>query len=191
MVGCEKEQKIPDESRLVPAERDIVVDPPFALPPPVQKTVAPVVAAKTTPRPVVVVPEETPQSLERRYFARSTTLEGRTEIIRLLGLSDAAEAVDTMSRIFRAERHFESKMRVLEALNDMDWGLHGERKLMLLALAASASQPKLIRQSALSLLDERDDPRAVALIRNAMRDPDKEFRQFAAELYQSREDSRQ
>ncbi len=130
----------------------------------------------------IVEVDESPRSLERRYFSSATTLDDRMEILRLLGLSDAPDTLDSLMRIFRTEKRFDFKMKVLEVLADMDGQLHGEKKLTLLALAVAPPQPKLVRESALTQLDDDDDPRAIALIRGALRDPDHEVREMAADF---------
>lgn len=155
-----------------------------------QPASAPPEIAAPIPQRVDLVPlEESPLALEHRYFASATTLDERMEVLRLLGASDAAEAVDALARIFRAERRFDSKMKVLEVLNDMDWSLHADRKLTLLALAADRSQQKLVRMSAITQLDEREDPRAAALIRGMMKDPDKDVREMATDLISARSEA--
>jgi hypothetical protein len=143
---------------------------------------APLPAPVSTPRAVVApaTPPPAPENalaLERRYFASGTTPDERLEIIAALG---ALEAGETLGRVFRAERRWEARMKVLEVVGDLDSDRQHEPKLALLQAAVAATQNRLIREVALDLLGSFEDPRAAALVDAIARsDADRELRAAA------------
>ncbi len=125
--------------------------------------------------PAPAIPE-----LEHRY--RAATAEDRADIAREIAGANNADAVLALGRLFRAARHPEEKLTLLNALGDVGAESAPDARLAMLA-AAAAPQHREVRLAALGSLADFDDPRALAIIREiATGDADKSVREFAGEL---------
>lgn len=183
LASCGPKTPAPGEPRSAP---------PAPLATPAQIALAPPEAATPPPAPVaspppVSAPVRAPESaldLERRYFAAGTTPDERLEIIAELGTLEAGE---TLGRVFRAERRWETRMKVLEVIGDLDSDRQHEPKLALLQAAVAPTQNRLLREVALDLLGSFDDPRAAALVDAIARgDADRELRAAAKAIREAR-----
>jgi hypothetical protein len=127
------------------------------------------------------LPERSLADAEREFLAsreKETQLEAVSEIA---GHNDAA-AVETLARIFPRSQDPEVKESVLARLADIDPAVAPETRIALLQ-GALFGQPRNVRLTALDVLGQSEDPRAlIALQRAAREDPDKSIREAAAAI---------
>jgi hypothetical protein len=183
LAACGPKTPVTGEAGAVPLAPLATPVPPAAASP-VPVSTPPAFVAPPTPPPALVRAAENALALERRYFASGTTPDERMEIIVDLG---ALEAGETLGRIFRAERRWETRMKVLEVAGDLDSDRQHEPKLALLQAAVAPTQNRLIREVALDQLGTFEDPRAAALVDAIARaDADRDLRAAAKAIRDAR-----
>ena len=124
--------------------------------------------------------------LNARFHSRSATPEDRDEIIQTLGRLDPPQALPALRRIFEEEKRLELRMRVLEVAGDLPAdGAPGRWELF--ARATEASQPVVMRLSAMQTLADFDDPRVVPLLQQLTRDANASIRENAARILKERQ----
>ncbi len=181
-VGCTKR-----------AEESAPLPPPAATPlartPDAPPEAAPAIVA---PPPQPPVQREAPRlpdnvaDLNARFHARAATPEERDEIIKTLGRLDPPQALPALRRIFEEEKRLELRMRVLEVAGDLPAdGAPGRWELF--ARATEASQPVVMRLSAMQTVADFDDPRVVPLLQQLKRDANASIRENAARILKARQ----
>lgn len=127
-------------------------------------------------------PEESPATLERRYFDKSTSAEQRSEIVQAIGTVATPAAAETLGRIFDTERRMEARMEALQVLYDLPDETCREQKFTTLQHAIAPGMSRIMRLSALQSMADFDDPRVPAVLRALSKDRDGDVRKQATEL---------
>lgn len=95
---------------------------------------------------------------------------------------DDAESLREITTLFRKARHPAEREALIAALADTDFTKELDGKLALLTTALSG-HPRNVRDAALGVVAQIEDPRAIALIKKvALSDPDHEMREAAKAL---------
>ncbi len=155
-----------------------------------EETPPPMPVAASAPMPMPIPPrppmsQPTALMLENQFRAARRTEERIDLAGELAGLNNA-EAVQSIGRLFRTERHPKVKMALIAGLADISQETDEAGKRTMLGEALNR-QPRDIRVAALDVLSQLDDAQSLALLRRAITfDPDKEVRETATALYQAR-----
>ena len=126
-------------------------------------------------RPVTV------RELESDYLRTRDAAE-RSDYARAIASLDDRNALPTLARLFRGERDYQAREAIIAALGDSGTEADIPAKIALLATALT-NQPRPVRNAALDVLGQMDDPRSLALLRaTAKRDPDRDVRDAATAI---------
>jgi HEAT repeat protein len=138
--------------------------------------------AQLSPPVMIPQPEPSPdaRTIEQRYFA-AVDADSRAEIVGQLCDLNTPEAAATARRLFSTERNEDVKLALLTELAQMDAPAEREQNFGLFVAALFPGQPRTIRETAISLLADFGDARAVQVLRNLSNDPDAEIREAAAD----------
>jgi hypothetical protein len=136
---------------------------------------APVV---TPPAPRAAAAQVAQKIAELESAYRSTLdFSARVELIYQLSSVDSPETLDAIGRLFLNETDQELKIELLDSLFDIEG--HNDRKLTILSAALRADQPKEVREEAIDLMIDVEDPRAIQILQGLLNDPDAEIRDAA------------
>lgn len=135
--------------------------------------------AATPKRPEL--PEDV-AALEARYFGSRATPEEREAIVTLMARLDSQRAVPTLGRIFDRETRMELRLKVLEVAADISDDTSREGRWMLFSRAAAATQPVVVRLSAMQSLADMEDPRAPAVLKAMTTDSNAMIRENARRM---------
>ncbi len=106
----------------------------------------------------------------------------RGDLARSIASMDDAESLRELTTLFRRARHPAEREALIAALADTDFTTELDGKLALLTTALG-SQPRNVRDAALGVVAQIEDPRAIALIKKvAASDPNHEVREAAKAL---------
>jgi hypothetical protein len=129
----------------------------------------------------VTPPEPSAVELEQRFRATQRK-DGQLELVAEIAGHNNADAVQTLGRIFREARDPAVKEAILSGLADIDPQVAPSDRIALLQ-GALFGQPRNVRLTALDVLGQCDDPRALFAVRRAAReDPDQLIREAAAAI---------
>ncbi len=132
----------------------------------------------TSRRPAASI---SPRVLEQKYLLADSNVETRMELIQEFGGIETRESVEALARLFGRERREELRLEMMGAISNMEGVAILELKLSFFAAAAGSTQPRLLRDVAITLLAEMDDSRVPDLLRDLRSDPDADIRSMAAE----------
>lgn len=148
------------------------------------------IAAESDPTPTPAPPAPTPTPPQRvvrtselvtEYLLIENVSE-RGDLARSIASMDDAESLRELTTLFRRARHPAEREGLIAALGDTDFTTELDGKLALLTTALG-SQPRNVRDAALGVVAQIEDPRAIALIKKvAASDPDHEVREAAKAL---------
>lgn len=165
-----------------PAEA-VVAPPEVAAPSP---HVSPIVEAREPTPEAAPAPLPPPRTIRTsELVAEYLQIEEVTErgdLARSIASMDDAESLREITALFRKARHPAEREALIAALGDTDFTKELDGKLALLTTALSG-HPRNVRDAALGVVAQIEDPRAVALIKKvAQSDPDHEVREAAKAL---------
>jgi hypothetical protein len=126
-------------------------------------------------------PEASPRELEQRFLGTQEK-DAQIDVVAEIAGHNNADAVQTLARVFRQARDPVVKETILSRLADIDPEVAPFERIDLLQGALFA-QPRNVRLTALDVLAQSEDPRALLAVRRAAReDPDKLIREAAAAI---------
>ncbi len=121
------------------------------------------------------------RELESDYLRTRDAAE-RSDYARAIASLDDRDSLPTLARLFRAERDYQAREAIIAALGDSGTEADIPAKIALLTTALT-NQPRPVRNAALDVLGQMDDPRSLALLRvTAERDPDRDVRDAATAI---------
>ena len=100
-----------------------------------------------------------------------------------LGELDSAEAVAVLGLLFQNERDEELKLEMLTTLEQME--VENVSMMPIVAAALRPEQPQSVREAAIDVLADLDEPGALQMLQSLTTDPDPEVRAAAKDALQS------
>jgi hypothetical protein len=145
-------------------------------------------AARITKIPAVAdEPPANPAELAQR-FRTAADAEDRGAIVDELWQLDSTAAIETIRQLYLNERDESVKVDMVAGLTDSKRPETRQSRFGLIAVALAPGQPKEVREIAVQMLVDFDDPRAVQLLRQYENDPDAEVRDGAREALEARKE---
>ena len=130
----------------------------------------------------VEAPAQTAELLRRKFLNTQDTNE-RLDIVHALGELDSAEAVAVLGLLFQNERDEELKLEMLTTLEQME--VENVSMMPIVAAALRPEQPQSVREAAIDVLADLDEPGALQMLQSLTTDPDPEVRAAAKDALQS------
>jgi hypothetical protein len=124
----------------------------------------------------VALPGQTAESMRQRFLSTEDGNE-RALIVHSLGELNNAEAMAVLGLLFQNERTEELKLDILLTIENMQ--VETTPKVPILAAAVRPEQPQSVREAAIDILAELDEPGALPMLQNLTTDPDPEIRDAA------------
>lgn len=189
LAGCDPSQSPPTASPK-PLSSPVVSTPPpddrFLTPPsPPANVPAPVPTADLQPADEPV-PE--PSELARKFHA-ATDPQERGEIVDSLWEIDTVASIETIRQLFLTERDSDVKVDMIAGLTDSPKPETRQSRFGLIAAAVLPNQPKEVREIAMQMLVDFEDPRTLTLLQQYSRDPDPEVSDAAKEALEARKEA--
>ena len=100
-----------------------------------------------------------------------------------LGDLESAEAVAVLGLLFQNERDEELKLEMLATLEQMD--VENASIMPIVAAAVRPEQPQSVREAAIDVLADLDEPGALQMLQSLTNDPNPEIRDAAKDALQS------
>lgn len=186
VVGCSKPQGEEAVSRPEPAPvKEAKTPAPMPMPAPAEPQ-----PPRPMPAPVTEIPQ--PGELAQRVFRLESQYQAtadfskRVEILYNLSMVETPEAADALSRMFLTETDKDLKIELVNALMDVEG--ETDRKLTLLTAAIQPGQPKEVREEAIDLFIDLEDPRGIQILQGLLADPDPEIREAAQDSIEMLQD---
>jgi len=130
----------------------------------------------------VEAPAQTAELLRRKFLNTQDTNE-RIDIVHALGELESAEAVAVLGLLFQNERDEELKLEMLTTLEQME--VENVSMMPIVAAALRPEQPQSVREAAIDVLADLDEPGALQMLQSLTTDPDPEVRAAAKDALQS------
>ena len=127
--------------------------------------------------------------LERRFFA-SAEPEARGAVADQLWELNTPQAVATLQRLFNTDPSVDVKTDIVSGLIDSEpTPATRDMRWALLLTALSANQPAIVREIAVQILADSEDPRALSALQSFSHDANKELREAVVEAIEDRRNS--
>jgi hypothetical protein len=160
----------------------------------------PAATPENEPSPTIVPPDAADRSLEqptpgadespaqtagslRQKFLNTQDSNERGAILQALGELDNAEAIAVLGFLFQNEQDEELKLDMLATLEQME--VPNAPKMPIIAAALRPEQPQSVREEAIDVLAELDEPGALQMLQSLMADPNPEIRDAAKDALES------
>ena len=127
-------------------------------------------------------PAQTAELLRRKFLNAQDTNE-RVDIVHTIGDLDSAEAVAVLGLLFQNERDEELKLEMLATVEQMD--VENASIMPIVAAALRPEQPQSVREAAIDVLADLDEPGALQMLQSLTTDPNPEIRAAAKDALQS------
>lgn len=137
-------------------------------------------AIKQTANPKVSV-----SALEQKYLAAASPDE-KTDLVYDLTDQNTRESLQALARLFQKETDASVKEDMVDSIAFVD-GLQRE-KFEFLKLAIAADQPENVRETAIDEMSDLDDPRALAALKELLKDPSPKIQQAARDAVEFMQD---
>jgi HEAT repeat protein len=137
---------------------------------------ATVEAAKQSPPDALEPPSQTASSLQQKFFNTENPNE-RRETVFALGELNSAEATAVLGTLFQNERNEKLKLDILATIEQME--VADAHKVSIMIAAARPEQPQEVRETAIDILADLDDPAVFPMLQMLTSDPNAEIRQAA------------
>jgi hypothetical protein len=189
VFACSKPAPSPSAER----EPDVELRTPAATPEnePAATIVPPAAADRSLEQPTPgadETPAQTAGSLRQKFLSTQDANE-RTAILQALGELDNAEAIAVLGFLFQNERDEELKLDMLATLEQME--VPNAPKMPILTAALRPEQPQSVREEAIDVLAELDEPGALQTLQSLTTDPNPEIRDAAKDALESAMESKQ
>ena len=129
-----------------------------------------------SPPEAVGTPAQAPESL-RQKFLNTQDANERAAIVHSLGELDNAEAMAVLGLLFQNEQTEDLKLDILLTVDEME--VETVPKIPILAAAVRPEQPQSVREAAIDILADLDEPGAVPMLQSLTNDPDPEISESA------------
>jgi hypothetical protein len=181
LTGCKKPT---EETAPAPAPTTTKkAAPPPRVTPPV--TTGATVKPSTQPKPViaVTVPESSPAEAAKiiaaaeKGYSALPDFSAKVGAIYKIAETGGAGAVESLGRLFQAEKDAELRVEIVDSLFDIDE--QDQLKVALLSAAAAADQPQDVRESAIDALTDIDSKHALPILQALASDPNEDIREAA------------
>ena len=133
--------------------------------------------------PGEVEPAAQTAELLRRKFLNAQDTNERIDIVHTLGDLESAEAAAVLGLLFQNERDEELKLEMLATLEQMD--VENASIMPIVAAAVRPEQPQSVREAAIDVLADLDEPGALQMLQSLTTDPNPEIRDAAKDALQS------
>jgi HEAT repeat protein len=121
-------------------------------------------------------PSQTAGSLQQKFFNTENPNE-RRETVFALGELNSAEATAVLGTLFQNERNEKLKLDILATIEQME--VADAHKVSIMIAAARPEQPQEVRETAIDILADLDDPAVFPMLQMLTSDPNAEIRQAA------------
>ena len=139
-------------------------------------------SVEQSPPSAVEPPAQTAELLRRKFLNAQDTNE-RIDIVHTLGDLESAEAAAVLGLLFQNERDEELKLEMLATLEQMD--VENASIMPIVAGAVRPEQPQSVREAAIDVLADLDEPGALQMLQSLTNDPNPEIRDAAKDALQS------
>ena len=133
-------------------------------------------------------PAQTAGSLRQKFLSTQNPNE-RSAILQALGELDNAEAIAVLGFLFQNEQDEEVKLDMLATLEQME--VPNAPTMPIIATALRPEQPQSVREEAIDMLAELDEPGALQMLQSLTADPNPEIRDAAKDALESAMETKQ
>jgi len=123
-------------------------------------------------------PSQTASTLQQKFFNTENPNE-RREIVFALGDLNSVEATAVLGTLFQNERDEKLKIDILATIEQME--VPDSHKVSIMIAAARPEQPQEVREEAIDVLADLEDPAVLPMLQMLTSDPNAEIRQAAKE----------
>jgi len=123
-------------------------------------------------------PSQTASSLQQKFF-NTENINERREIVFALGDLNNAEAMAVLGTLFQNERDEKLKLDILATIEQLE--VPDANKVSIVIAATRPEQPQEVRETAIDVLADLEDPAVLPMLQMLTSDPNAEIRQIAKE----------